>query len=323
MAGRSAGEGADTRERGEPATVGVVVLNWNDAAATLECVRSVLECRPRPDGVVVVDNGSDAECYHKLREAQEMLGFDLLRSERNLGYGAGNNIGLRRLASMDRVLILNNDTLVDPDALGALSAAMDAHPRVGVAAPLIVTDDGRVWFGGGSYARLRGQPVHHSFGASEETVRGTGVEPISFATGCAMLIRREVLATAGLLHESFFLYWEDVEYCRRVAKAGWGILFCPEARVVHHRGQSGDALRNLSTTMLYYSTRNRLLYLRSFESGAARATGLLCTVPATLRLVKAVATLRNADRRERVAAVVRGLRDGVRSPRSSTPAPRL
>ena len=193
-----------------PPVVGVVVLNWNDAASTLACIRSLRLSTVRPDTVVVVDNGSELPCYERLREAQDQLRFELIRSEDNLGYGAGNNLGLRHLAHADQFLVLNNDVEVAPDALEALSRALADDPAVGLAAPLVATGEGRVWFAGGHLDRWRGLPVHHSFGRPASEVAAEAGGDIGFATGCAVLLRGDVLRSVGLVNEAFFLYWEDV-----------------------------------------------------------------------------------------------------------------
>ena len=302
-------------------TVGAVVLNWNDAASTIACVRSLLGGSRRPDALVVVDNGSDHACHQALLSARTDLDFELVRSEKNLGYGGGNNVGLRRLGHLDHVLVLNNDTVVDSDAVAALVAALEARPEAGLVAPLVVTEEDRVWFAGGHLNRWRGLPVHHSFGRHRSQAAWAGCTEISFATGCAILVRQEVLRAVGLINESFFLYWEDVELCQRILGAGWKILFCPAARVVHRRGQSSDPMRNLSPTMLRYSTRNRLLYLRTFEAGLPRAVALLYTAVNTAGTLRRVARLRGVDRRARLVAVLRGLREGVRLPPLTRSAP--
>jgi GT2 family glycosyltransferase len=163
--------------------------------------------------------------------------------------------------------------------------------------------------------------VHHRFGRPETEVVGTGSTEIGFATGCAVLLRGDALRSVGLINESFFLYSEDVELCRRLREDGWRMVFRPDARVVHRRGQSSDPLRNLSVTMLRYWTRNRLLYLRSFERGPARLCALLYTALNTAGTLRRVARLRGADRRSRLGAVVRGVYEGVRLPRLPTAAP--
>ena len=101
------------------------------------------------------------------------------------------------------------------------------------------------------------------------------------------------------------------------------MVFCPEAQVVHRRGQSSDPLRNLSVTMLRYWTRNRLLYLRSFESGLPRACALAYTAVNTAGTLRRVMRLRGVDRPARVRAVLRGAWEGLRRPRLPTAPPML
>ena len=299
--------------------IGVVILNWNDAPSTLACVESVARSTLVPSAVVVVDNGSEEACYRTLRSAQPSHGFHLVRSEVNLGYGAGNNLGIRRLADADFVLVLNNDTVVQPSALAALVEALADHPTAGIATPLAVTEHGRVWFAGGDYRRWRGVAVHHGWGRDASAVPTDGCRPVGFASGCALLVRQDVFRSVGLIHESFFLYWEDVELSRRVTGAGWTLLFCPHARIVHNRGDSPD----LSPTLLRYQTRNRLMYLRSFERGLPRVVALLYTVVDTAASLRRLAALRGVDRRARSLAVLRGLYEGLRLPRLSAAVPSL
>lgn len=240
--------------------VAVVVLSWNRKEDTLACLRSLSAVEYVPLDVVLVDNCSSDGTAEAVR-----LGFPdvvVLETGANLGYAEGNNVGLWHAlnANVDYVLLLNNDTEVAPDFVSEMVNAVEQMPQVGIAGPTIYYWDRptTIWAAGGSIDWRRGDA--QLMGLDEED-RGqyTAVHEVDYVTGCALLIRREAAERAGLLDPRFFMYYEETEWCVRVARAGYKIVHVPRSHVWH---KISPAQQADSPRVHYYMTRNRLLFLR-------------------------------------------------------------
>lgn len=252
--------------------ISIVIVHYNTEAETTDCLESLREVKTTAGfkfNVVILDNASKEPL--KLKNLAE--NFELIRSDSNLGFTGGNNLAIRfalNKYNSDYVLLLNNDTVVHPDFLKILYKVAQDDPKAGLINPKIYfeknyeffTDDyspqdrGQVlWYAGGSIDWRHLAADHRGV---DEVDRGQfdDLQPVDFATGCCLLIPRQVIELVGLLDEALFLYAEDVDYSLRVKKAGYKLLFAPEAIVWHkNAGSSGGAG---SPTQLYYQTRNRL-----------------------------------------------------------------
>ncbi|MCZ7682874.1 MAG: glycosyltransferase family 2 protein [Sandaracinaceae bacterium] len=257
-----------------------VILNFRTPELTLDCLASLEGQLRAGDEAIVVDNGSSDGSVERIESSIRRRGWRWarqIRSESNRGFAGGNNLGIRA-ADADLYLLLNSDTVVQPGAVAALREAAHEHPRAGIVGPSFLGADGR--------------PSRSAFrapGPLSELVRASGigaltrvlprselpvetsgqpqeVEWIGFA--CA-LVRREVVADIGLLDEGYFLYFEDVDYCLRAARAGWSILYWPAARVVHFEGGSSrlsPGRRLTRAPRYYYASRAR--YFAKFHGRA-------------------------------------------------------
>jgi len=245
--------------------VAVVVLNWNGCEDTLACLASVSLVCYRPLDVILVDNGSTDGSVEAVRAS--FPGVTVLETGENLGFAEGNNVGLRHALALgaDYVLLLNNDTEVAPDFLSVLVDAVEATPQAGVAGPTIYYFDRpkTIWSAGGAIDWRRGNSRMMGLDEVDEGQYDT-VREVDFVTGCALLARREVLEGAGMLDSRFFMYYEETEWCVRAARAGYKILYVPQAHVWHKIKPVRQAA---SPRVHYYVTRNRLLFLRSTRAG--------------------------------------------------------
>lgn len=285
-----------------------VVLNWNGWRDTLACVHSLLQARPAPGRIIICDNGStDGSLWRLeagLRDAvgvalvctgrSELLstgddaaamaatasGVWLVDNAANLGYAAGNNVGLRlalRDPGCSHVWILNNDTVVAPDALGQLLDRMAVRPDIGLCGSTLVYEHDRQTvqaFGGSAYSRWSGRTRHlgaHSLLADLPAK----AEPVEAAMACvvgaAMLARREWFEATGLLTEDYFLYFEEIDWATRAARAvgtgrRLGLGWAPRSIVFHKEGASvGTAASGGSSLSLFYLFRNRLRFAFRFH----------------------------------------------------------
>lgn len=216
--------------------VSAIVLTWNGADYVAPCLSALLAQDPPPVEVIVVDNASTDGTPDLV--AGRFPGVRLIRNKRNLGFAAGNNVGLRA-ATGDLLLLLNQDTEVHPGLLAALARAFD-DPAVGLAGCKLLYPDGTIQHAGGYFDGPCGITEHVGIHQADDGRFDEQTEP-EFVTGAALGIRREALVQIGPLDEGFApAYYEDVDWCFRARAAGWRVVYAPQAVVTHHEGASAD-----------------------------------------------------------------------------------
>lgn len=239
-----------------------VILNFRAPDDTMQAVESLRRSTNLDQRIVVCDNGPDNAEHAELRRRLGR-GIDLVATGANLGYAAGNNVGIRYGSRYDPEFywVLNPDTEVEPTTLEDLLLAADHMPDAGVLGPRILYPDRtRIWFDGGLVDESTyGNTSHLHNGATVHAQPPTAPRDVAYVTGASLLIRSSVTRAVGLLPEHYFLYFEETSFCRTVARAGWRTVVVPRATMVHHKRSSGS----LPTRhYLYYMTRNRLHFGR-------------------------------------------------------------
>jgi GT2 family glycosyltransferase len=214
--------------------VAVVVLNWNGASLTERCLASLEQLDYPNHHVTVVDNGSDDGSADRISTAWP--GVLVLRTGTNRGFAGGSNVGIRHAMEGGArfVWLLNNDTIVAPDALTAMMREME-DPEVGIVGSVIRSTTPphmvEVW-GGGTVNRYL---------ATTKRFTGPGQGTLDHVVGTSMLARREVFETIGLLDETFFFYLEETDLCLRATARGWRLSVAGGATVLHEGGATVNA----------------------------------------------------------------------------------
>ncbi|RME97168.1 MAG: glycosyltransferase family 2 protein [Chloroflexi bacterium] len=246
--------------------VAVIILNWNGRDDTLACLRSLHTVDYPHFEIVLVDNHSTDDSVAAIRA--EFPDITLIETETNLGFVGGNNIGLRYAQEklFDAALLLNNDTEVSPEFLRLLVDAAAADPKIGIVGPSIFYFDApaTLWSAGGKIDWRNGVTSMVGLNEKDTGQFGTAPRPVDFVTGCALLIKLNVVAQIGLLDDRFFAYYEETEWCVRAARAGYQILHVPAAKIWH---KISPQAREASPQVHYYMTRNRLLFLNAARAG--------------------------------------------------------
>ena len=215
-------------------TVYVIVVNWNGRNVIGACLASLARVSDPPLEIIVVDNAStDGSADIARREAP---GAEIIVNERNLLFAEGTNVGLRRAIERggNVFLLLNNDTEVDPRFAARMVEVLERDAEAGIVGPKIFyyDDPKRIWYGGGGFYPLIWVPRHDHIraldGSFSEHCGGT-----AWVSGCAMLIRKEVIGAVGLLDPSYRIYCEDIDFCLRARRAGWKCVYEPLAHVWH------------------------------------------------------------------------------------------
>ena len=231
-----------------------MVVNHNLPRETARCVRSVLAGTVRPAAVLVVDNGSSPE---KLDAARREVPAEILPVGQNAGFAAACNLGIKRLlaGSVEWVWLLNNDAVVGAESLEALLTAAEGLPDAGIISPLIRRlSDGQVWHQGAVEA-AGPNPLPRNL----PELPPAGAVRVDYVTGCAMLVRRQVFELVGPFDENFFMYYEELDFCRRARSSGFGVYVVPAATVWHEVGASG---RLTAGAVRFHRARSRIRYYR-------------------------------------------------------------
>lgn len=249
-------------------SVAIVLVNYNCYNDTLECVESLLKISYSNYTIFLVDNASTEE--NKISDNVFLKEHTrLIESDVNLGFSGGNNIAIKKALDekFDYILLLNNDTTVEPCFLSALVSAAENDRQIGIVTGKIYYYYQRdtIWSAGGTYNKATGFTVQFSGADSEEF---NTEKEITFATGCLMLIPSRVMAQVGLLDETYFLYSEDTDYCQRVLLAGYKMLYTPKS-VIYHKVSASTG--NRSPMQQRYMMRNNLYMIKKYGTKRFRA----------------------------------------------------
>ena len=266
-------------------SLSICIVSWNTRDLLEACLRS-LYADPDSAGwqVLVVDNASSDGSADMV--ADRFPRAELIRSPRNLGFSRGNNLALAR-ATGRCLLLLNSDTAVDPGALGRLVDYLDSDPDAGAVGPRLVYPDGSLQLSCGRPPGLHSEIVHklllHRIFPFFRLGRWHHGERrcVGWVTGACLMVRREAAAETGFLDPNIFMCFEDLDWCMRLRKKGWSVVYLPSSRVVHHDGQS---IRKNLCEMLVVSQQS-LFYLfeKHFGKGRLHALRLLTVIEMLLR----------------------------------------
>ena len=220
--------------------VSVIILNYNGLAYTVNAVASIHQYCSGAE-IIVVDNGSTDESNKVLRS--KFPDIHLIALSENKGFGAGNNRGAEA-ASGDFFFFVNNDTVLTSDIIRALTEFMEAKKKCGVAAPALRNGDGSFQLSYGKFPSIMNEILAQKKTRTIENVQKDQVEQkkmakkIDWVTGAAMMVQRSVFEQIGGFDEHYFMYFEDVDFCKRIALAGYSIDYLPQISLVHFKGKS-------------------------------------------------------------------------------------
>jgi len=263
--------------------VSVIVLNYNGKDVLEECIIALLNSNYPKMEVIVVDNGSTDESYMIAKKYEPQV--KLIRSLRNLGYSAGNNLGIR-VAKGEYIFLVNNDAIIHTDCICELVKVASSDPRIGILGCKVYYKGTRIIQHAGGKLDLSATYLPH-IGIFEEDYGQYGENSdVDYVAGVAMMIKREVIDKIGLLDECYFAYWEDVDYCFRARKAGFRIVYVPKAIVEHFEGFSW---KKRSSLQKFLNERNRLLFVLNNFSNKEVAIFLLTDIKNIVsRMVEAI-----------------------------------
>lgn len=248
-----------TQHHAQTPAIQIILLNWNGRDDTLACLESLRQLDYPAYHVILADNGSSDGSVAAIREAFPEV--EIIENGANLGFAEGNNRGIARAleSNAEFILLLNNDTVVDPGMLTALVQAAERMPRGGVYGPKIYFFDepNKLWYAGGYWDARTLSFGEHGAGEEDRGQFDTLAET-DWVIGCAMFVRAEVFRAVGMLEPSYFLNNEEIDFCSRVRRAGHPCVYVPHARMWHKISVSFGGEH--SPMKEYFSARNRLLW---------------------------------------------------------------
>lgn len=286
--------------------ISVITVNYNGLELTSALLRSLERHVSIPLEIVVVDNGSRTDETQELRRRHPAA--KVIRSERNLGFAGGNNLGIRA-ATGRHLLLLNNDTEVEDDTLHYLVETLDARPDAAAVCPKIRFHAAPRTIQFAGYTPLTRLTLRNALVGFGQPDDGTYDTPHAtpYIHGAAVMVRREAIDRAGYMPECYFLYYEELDWSERFREQGYTLLYDPRCTVFHKESATTGQCSALRT---YYLTRNRLLFASRNRHGAVRI-GALCYQFALAAPKNALVALLHG-RRDLAGAVGRGVRDFFR-----------
>jgi GT2 family glycosyltransferase len=244
--------------------VSIITVNFDQPLVTQQLLKSLIEINTYTAiEVIVVDNGSKINSV----AAWSLMypTFRFVRSEENLGFAGGNNLGIG-YAKGDYLFLINNDTEVTPNLISDLVATLDNNPRIGMVSPKIHYFDEPCMLQYAGYSPMNYFLArNHCNGQFEKDLgQFDGLSGVTgYAHGAAMMLRKEVIAQAGLMAENYFLYYEELDWCDRIRRAGFEIHTNLKALIYHKESVS---VGKRSALKEYFMTRNRILFIRKNAS---------------------------------------------------------
>ena len=241
----------------------VVIVNWRTADLTVDCLRTLAPEVASVPGtrVVVTDNDSGDDSVTRIRAGINANGWgawaSVLPLEKNGGFSYGNNGGIRPALESsdppDYVFMLNPDTLAKPGVLRTIVEFLDAHPKVGIVGTRVENEDGSTRRSSFRFHSVAGELERGlrlgvvSKLLSDKVVAApipTEACEVDWVSGASMFVRREVFKDVGLLDESYFMYYEETDFCLRARRAGWSCWYVPQGSIVHLVGQASGVTGN-------------------------------------------------------------------------------
>ncbi len=283
--------------------ISIVLLNLNQHKLTIDCIKSLMDDDYTNFEIILVDNGStddSVKIFYSLK--QEFSNLKLIENKENLGFAEGNNVGIRNCDG-NYILLLNNDTIVKKNFLSSMVEATKKFPKAGAFGPKMYFWDKRseIWHIGGEITMFL------NFVTTPLKYKDL-YKKVSWLSGCALMMKRETIQKVGLLNESFFIYLEDVEWSIRATKAGYELIYVPDAELWHIGSVSSKKIGG-TPFFIYLGYRNKLFLLKN------QFTGLIATAVYTetimVLLVRAIVSLLKGNRMNGMAYFY-ALIDGVR-----------
>ncbi len=248
------------------ASVSIIIVNWNTGKLLRECLESLenLPERSMLHSVVIVDNASVDTSIAQAQDVADRAGFTILAQDNNLGFAKANNVGIAYAqahgGANDHILLLNPDTVADPHSIENMVSVFSSDTAIGIVGPKLLEATGEVQpsvrsFPTFTVLALLFLKLHRVFSNTavwkkyvQLNFDYTKQQAVDQVMGAAFLIRNTLINKIGLLDEGFWIWFEEVDYCKRAKNAGFDVLYSPSASITHYKGTSFNQLVGLKKT---------------------------------------------------------------------------
>ena len=289
-------DSARIRFSSESPLVYIIILNWHGWRDTIACLHSLQQLTYPNYRVLVVDNGSTDESIERIRSVNPEI--PIIETCQNLGFSGGCNVGILRAFGQqaEYVWLLNNDTVVDPQALTAMVIIAENNRHVGAVGSVVYHYDNptkvQAW-GGGTVNLWSGRNTNHTHRSTKKN--------LTHIYGASILVRSDALKHVGLLDEdSYFLYWEENDLCFRLRKAGWTLYTAEQSRIYHKESAS---LSGQSGTKHYHFTKSMVHFLTSYAP--------IPIIPLFVALARRMINMLVHKQFDAIAPILQGAKDGA------------
>ena len=238
--------------------VSIITVNFNHVETTMDLIESLSNITYPNIEIIVVDNASEKESPQIIKEKYPRI--VLIESILNYGFAGGNNLGIMR-AQGEYILLLNNDTVVEPDFLEPLVKKFQSNPKIGAISPKIRYFYKKDTFQYAGYTEINNWTIRNkTIGENEKDIGQYNEDrETAYTHGAAMMIPMEVIKKVGMMSYEFFLYYEEADWCLRIRKIGYKIMFVHNS-IIYHKVSVTTGKNSVLKT--HYLTRNRIIFMR-------------------------------------------------------------
>jgi GT2 family glycosyltransferase len=306
-----------------PFDLSIITVSWNVRDLLRDCIRSVDASRGQLHlEMIVVDSASDDGSPDMIR--QEFPWVELVVSEENLGFPGGNNVGIAH-AKGRNILLLNPDTIILDDALQVMVHYIDRHVDVGALGAQILNPDLSIQSSRRRFPTMLTAifestwleniaPAYILRNYYMLDLPDDEIADVDWVTGACLIVARRVIDQVGPLDEKYFMYSEELDWCRRIKDAGWRVLYLPQAQIIHHIGKSSE---QAVTERHINFQRAKLRYIRKYHGrwAATLLRTLLLLIYSwqiAMEALKGLLGHRRSLRRQRIRSYWRVLRSGLK-----------
>lgn len=262
-------------------SVAIILVNWNGYEHSSQCLKSLRKVDYSNFKVVLVDNASQDGSGQRLAKEFEEVAF--IQNAENLGFTGGNNAGIEYAVAhkFDYTMLLNNDTVVEPDFLKILVDRIESNTKVAAIQPkiLYLTKREKIWNAGGRYLQISGSPL--TIGENKvDSGQYDAARETDWITGCCFMVRTSVIREVGMLTTKFFIYYEDVDWSLRIREYGYSLFFEPKAVIYHEAGMSNKKRVKgkegyVNPIVHYLDARNHIWFMKRYTPWYFSATAFL------------------------------------------------
>lgn len=284
----------------------IILLNYNGIKDTKNCIESINKNEKNIQfKIIVVDNCSTDNSIEELKKIDNII---LIKAQDNGGFAKGNNVGIKYAMEHDAqyIILLNNDTEIEENAISILVQAAEDDSSTGIIGSRIMYFDNKelINYCGGKINWLKCATIHENY--KEKYVNdGINYKYTEFITGCSMLIKREVIKKIGYLPEEYFMYYEDADYCVKAKENGYKLGLCTNS-IIYHKVSVSSGGEN-SPFSIKWGNRNRLIFMNKYRK---YSKGILSTLFYYITRLILFIKYNIKGQKEKAKAIIEGMKSG-------------